>query len=78
MHKSTKLRDSIKVAEVNWLILALLDAFFAALRVGDVFKVAAVDRSSLFFVIVLSFAVLGGGSEFKDSYRRCSNTSLDH
>jgi bacterial/archaeal transporter family protein len=134
--RKAKVEGSIKMAEINWLILALLDAFFAALvaifakmglqnvdanvatmirtaimmvfmilvvvltgktgsvgnisseeglfillsgiagalswllyfaalRIGDVSKVAAVDRSSLLFVIVLSFAVLNEGLNLK-------------
>ncbi len=44
---------------LSWLL------YFAALRVGDVSKVAAVDRSSLLFVIVLSFIFLGDGLNIK-------------
>jgi transporter family protein len=44
---------------LSWLL------YFAALRIGDVSKVAAVDRSSLLFVIVLSFTVLNEGLNLK-------------
>ncbi len=44
---------------VSWLL------YFAALKVGDVPRVAAVDRSSLLFVIILSFLMLGEGLNLK-------------
>ncbi|MGQ9780640.1 MAG: EamA family transporter [Nitrososphaeria archaeon] len=37
---------------LSWLL------YFASLKLGDASKVAAVDRSSLLFVIILSFIVL--------------------
>jgi transporter family protein len=37
---------------LSWIL------YFASLKIGDASKVAAVDRSSLLFVIILSFLVL--------------------
>lgn len=44
---------------ISWLL------YFAALKVGDAPRVAAVDRSSLLFVIILSFLMLGEGLNLK-------------
>ncbi|HWQ21073.1 MAG TPA: EamA family transporter [Methanotrichaceae archaeon] len=40
---------------ISWLL------YFSALKVGETSKVAAVDRASLLFVIVMSYMVLGEG-----------------
>lgn len=63
---SKKASDIAKLTHINWIFLILSGAatglswlfYFKALQLGDVSKVASIDKLSIVFVILLSFFLL--------------------